>query len=103
MVLAAGGSFTQDHTSLMETTSKLNEILRANIKAAKQFSEYSWITDSVSEVQMALARRIYQIFPVHFQQHNPLRYICFAFTIYFFKDSHNRYPDCKGLIFHSTH
>lgn len=58
MVLAPAGNFSQDHMSLMEITSKLNEFLRANIKAAKQFSESSGTTDSVSEVQMALVGRI---------------------------------------------
>ena len=58
MVLAPAGNFPQDHTSLMEITSKSNEFLRANIKAAKQFSEYSWTVDSVRGVQIAFVGRI---------------------------------------------
>lgn len=58
VVLAPAGNFPQDHTSLMEITSKSNEFLRANIKAAKQFSEYSWTADSVRGVQIAFVGRI---------------------------------------------
>lgn len=86
MVFAPAGNFPQDHTSLMEITSKSNEFLRANVKAAEHFSENLWTTDNVSEVQMALVGRISNL-SCSPPTHKLLRYICFLLLQYTFEKS----------------